>query len=84
MTDTLVLNPAFGFTELRDDELFSVDGGGNGFQTFIGVVSIVAAVGVIAVTSMIAPPVGLAAAATYISAAANVASGFALIFPKYA
>jgi hypothetical protein len=29
MTDTLVLNPAFGFKELRDDELFSVDGGGS-------------------------------------------------------
>jgi lactobin A/cerein 7B family class IIb bacteriocin len=28
MTDTLVMNPAFGFEELSDDELFMVEGGG--------------------------------------------------------
>jgi hypothetical protein len=27
MTDTLVLNPEFGFEELREDELVAVDGG---------------------------------------------------------
>jgi hypothetical protein len=29
MTDTLVLNPVFGFEELREDELAMVDGGVN-------------------------------------------------------
>jgi bacteriocin-like protein len=42
MDATLVLNPAFGFEELSNDELFEVDGGGP--LTFLAFVAGAAAV----------------------------------------
>ncbi|MDR1329152.1 MAG: hypothetical protein LBK23_06090 [Oscillospiraceae bacterium] len=83
MENTLVLNPGFGFEELREDELLAVDGG-NWLSTLCGVALIVGSVAVAAAAIVSAVSTGgltvpIAVKATA-QAVVGVIGGLALIF----